>query len=152
MMLYCVTWYPGYHSFSSARSGAYLVVFFSALTSRFSMHFPILPNTSLLLLSRMVASILFAVTKLRSAFRGTFQYAVIHRLEIDSGIPTFLSFYQIKDLSTSKNWIFSELLWRSRYLVCQDVLHALWSFATQSTPIVSSSGRSRFPAVEYPCW
>ena len=103
-----------------------------------------------------------------SACRGTSQYAVarsflIHRLGVDCGVPRFLSVYQIKRSEYLEEQdfqyvvvAFQVLSLRKRRATCQDVLHALWSFAAQSTPLVSSRGRSRFPAVKYPsgnnCW
>ena len=158
-MLYCVTWYPGYRSFSSARSGAYLVVFSSALTSRLSIHGQLISITdsSLLPLSTMVATILFAVTKLLSAYRGTSQYAAAGSFSyIGLGlIPEYQGSYvsiRSRDLEEQDFQCvvvaFQVFSLRNHRATRQDVLHALWSFTTQSTPLVSSRGRSGFPAVE----
>ena len=83
----------------------------------------------------------------------------IHRLGVDFGVPGFLSVYQIERSEYLEEQglqcvvvAFQVLSLRKRRATCQDLLHALWSFATQSTTLVSSRGRSRFPAVEYPCW
>ena len=134
MMLYRVTWYPGYRFFSFARSGAYFAVFSSVLTSRFSIHGHLISISDTSLYNGGISSVRRNQVAL---FIRSRTLVFIQRLRVDSGVPTrFLGVYQINN--TSKNRTFSALLWRFRYLVCAGVEQPAKMCCTLSGPLPQS--------------